>query len=131
MVLNYLGGDIENSIYFKPNERYLHKYDLSYNILHCAGVLTSSQTAIAFNIPLDKSTEKISGITINNIKASIRHPQGGYIIDNKNLSDFGKLYYNFVGTRNLAITLELSSKTNFTNNTPLTVSILELDFTTK
>lgn len=88
-----------------------------------AGVLTTGQTQIIFNITMD---EKINGEIerLELTKCQIRHADGGYIANGVDLSTLGTIAYALVSTKRLKVTLTLNTAATFTNNCPVTVWVL-------
>lgn len=90
----------------------------------CTGYVTTSATAVYFNIPMPKSmanvTPKVTALT-----ASARHVGGGYLWDSKNLLVDSTLTIALSQPTDkiLRFGITSSSAFNITNNTPLAVQI--------
>ena len=94
--------------------------------LNTAGLLTTSKTQVAFNIPLYRVIPDNATIELALTKCQIRHADGGYIAQDVDLSTLGtystirKAYGN-----RILVTLTLSKAAAFTNNCPVSVYVVE------
>lgn len=94
------------------------------NIAIFTGYLTSSGTQIYFGIPLP--TLVPSGVTISLTgTATIRHADGGYILNNADISTLGNL--SFLAAENFVrVTITMSSASSFTKNSPVVIQSVSL-----
>lgn len=93
-----------------------------------SGFLTSSKTSIQFSLPVAKSLEFITSITINSYNLDIRHADGGYI-GTGITSVAGKIVANKRSDNLIEITITLDSATSFTNNSTIAVGVNALKLT--
>ena len=105
-----------DSLFFKPGETY------SFEEIICAGHLTTSNTKIDFTLPVKK---RLDNVIIDNfsITGYIRHADGGYILNDADITSIGNVTFsnyngNFVRGR-----IELNSPSSFQNNSVVTVGI--------
>ena len=111
--------NILNSIYYKSGDN----FDL--NFLLCAGILTSSKKQVIFTIPFDKKIDKINTITGDFTNVQIRHADGGYIANGVDLSTIGTISIVKATNNTARVTLELTTASEFTNNCPVVVYIVD------
>lgn len=111
----------EDEMYFMTGETLT--IDTLYNAL---GHLTGSSKDIHFTIPLHKSLDKITSININSFDLTIRHSDGGYIVQRATSIDGTVTVYKGNGNH-IRVTLAFNNSFNFTNNAPLSVVINEME----
>ena len=88
------------------------------------GCLTSGQAQVQFTIYFPKLTKNIKAINFNNItKITVRHADGGYICEEKNITEIFNIYNYIVHDNSVEVFLELKQKSNFTNNSTVSVWI--------
>lgn len=110
----------EDEMYFMSGETLT--IDTLYNAL---GHLTGSSKDIHFTIPLHKSLTKITSISINSFDLTIRHSDGGYIVQRATSIDGTVTVYKGNGNH-IRVTLAFNNAFSFTNNAPVSVVINEM-----
>lgn len=110
----------EDEMYFMSGETLT--IDTLYNAL---GHLTGSSKDIHFTIPLHKSLTKITSISINSFDLTIRHADGGYLVQRATSIDGTVTVYKGSGNH-IRVTLAFNDAFNFTNNAPVSVVINEM-----
>ena len=88
------------------------------------GCLTSGQTQIQFTIYFPKLTKNIKIINFNNITSiTVRHADGGYIANMQNLADVFTVEHYRIHEDSVEVYLTLKEKSNFANNSTVSVWI--------
>lgn len=86
-----------------------------------AGYFTSSQTQIYFGIPLQTSIQD-SGLSVSvSGNFTIRHADGGYILNNATLQSLGNISIVYAENQIRVCVTMASALTTFTNNCPVVV----------
>lgn len=112
-------SEIVNSLYYKDGDI----MDIP-QFYETSGYLTSTQKSIQFHITVDKSLKNINKITINNIQATIRHSDGGYIAQSAVLTTIGQIARIYKSTEHrIWIEFVLNTASKFTNNCPVSINI--------
>lgn len=120
-----------SSVYNVLPPEYCYRAGQTYEITGytaLSGFLTSSKTSIQFSLPVAKSLEFITNITINSYNLDIRHADGGYI-GTGITSVAGKIVANKRSDNLIEITITLDSATSFTNNSTIAVGVNTLKLT--
>ena len=98
------------------------------------GYLSSGRTQVSFTLPLPKNAENVDA-EFKSLKLNIRHAEGGYLLSDEYvpggydvISD-SKLEVKSVVTAGfyLTVTITSSEKFEITNNTPLAITIADME----
>lgn len=124
--LNTIQTNVENEFLVEDDKIYYKDGDTFSPInngIVCAGFLTTSKQDVFFSMPVNKSMKNISSVTINRLQATIRHADGGYIANNVQLSTLGTLSIAKSSDYFVTIKLILSTASQYTNNSTLSVLV--------
>lgn len=122
---------LNNSLYYKINDTYE-----VYSEIICPGLFTSGQQVVRWSFITEKKLDNIKSVTINHIKAVLRHADGVYLAGEggtaEDLTKLGTLTCSIRGKNIINFILSLNeAKTQYSNNVPVAVSIPELGLTFK
>lgn len=126
------GINILKAIFFQSGD------SITFTNVNAIGMLTNAGKSLRFSVPLPKSKTGLT-VTCTEMKLNVRHPDGGYTLDNSFVSGgYDVLLDNTITVTQLTtgsdnmVTFNLAKTTAFngTNNTPqaVTIETMTLEF---
>lgn len=114
--------DILNALFYKKGDTFAPPRAIA-----VGGYITSSAKAILFSIPVPKSMVKVAdSITLNALKLTIRHTNGGYVMNATDVLADSTITPNCYKISDNMIMVNITKSSAYsgaTNNTPLAVSV--------
>ena len=111
---------VEDELYYRAGDTIA--IDTLYNAL---GHLTGSSKDVHFTIPLHKSLNNINTINIDSFDLTIRHSDGGYLLQRATSIEGTITVYKGNGNH-VRVSLNFDTAFSFTNNAPVSVVINEM-----
>lgn len=116
---------INDELYYKDKEV------VTLNIIYySAGLVTGGGSNVRFSMPLQKKLDNIKSVNVQQCVVDIRKSDGGYIISNDSVFNYGTLtVYISQLTNTLNLDITFNSPIAAINNSPMTVSIRQFTAT--